>query len=121
MGEGKAVLAVDTERQGDKCCPVEITHLKEFEFLRIVWDDGHLSDYPLAYLRSYCACSVCGGRGDHSRFERKDFLMSMISAVSDAALRIAWANGHHSSDYSFTFLRSLCSCHVCQAKKMFGG
>jgi len=117
----KAVLAVDTERQEDKCCPVEITHLKEFEFLRIIWDDGHQSDYPLAILRSYCPCSDCGGHGDYSRFERKDFLMPMISAVGDTALRVAWKNGHQTSDYSFTFLRSLCSCHVCQATKMLGG
>ena len=121
MGEGKAVLAVDTERQEVKGCPVEITHLKEFDFLRIVWDDGHQSDYPLAILRSYCPCSVCGGHGDYSRFERKDFLTPMISAVGDTALRIAWENGHHTSDYSFTFLRSLCSCHVCRARKMLGG
>jgi DUF971 family protein len=121
MGEGKAVLAVDTERQEEMCCPVEIAHLKEFEFLRIVWDDGHQSDYPLAILRSYCPCSVCGGHGDYSRFERKDFLTPMINAVGDTSLRIAWENGHHTSDYSFTFLRSLCSCHVCQATKMLGG
>jgi DUF971 family protein len=85
----KAVLAVDTERQDDKCCPVEITHLKEFEFLRILWDDGHQSDYPLVSLRSWCSCPVCGGHGDYSRFERKDFLTPMISAVGDTALRIA--------------------------------
>jgi DUF971 family protein len=121
MGEGNAVLAVDTERQEEKCCPVEITHLKEFEFLRIVWDDGHLSDYPLAHLRSYCPCSVCGGHDDYSRFERKDSLMPVISTIGDAILRIAWANGHHTSDYSFTFLRSLCSCHVYRAREMLGG
>ena len=112
---------MDTERQETKCCPVEITRLEEFEFLRIIWDDGHLSDYPLVLLSSYCACSVCGGRGNHSRFERKDFLMPMIGAVGDTALRISWSDGHHTSDYSFTFLRSLCSCHLCQAKKMLGG
>jgi DUF971 family protein len=71
MGEGKAVLAVDTERQEVKGCPVEIAHLKEFEFLRIIWDDGHQSDYPLAILRSYCPCSVCGGRGDDQRCQRR--------------------------------------------------
>jgi len=121
MGEGNAVLAVDTERQEENFYPVEITHLKEFEFLRIVWDDGHLSDYPLAILRSYCPCPVCGGHGDYSRFERKDSFMPVISTIGDAILRIAWTNGHHTSDYSFTFLRSLCSCHVCQARKMLGG
>jgi len=73
MGEGKAVLAVDIERQEEKYCPVEIAHLKEFEFLRIIWDDGHRSDYPLLYLRSWCPCPVCGGHGDYSRFEREDF------------------------------------------------
>ncbi len=121
MGEDNAVLAVDTERQGGECCPVEISHLKEIEFLRIIWDDSPRSDYPLLYLKSRCPCPVCQGRGDYSRFERKDSLMSMISTVGDAALRIAWVNGHHTSDYSFTFLRSLCSCHVCQARKMLGG
>jgi len=62
--------------------------------MRILWDVGHLSDYSLAFLRSYCACSVCGGRGDHRGFERKDLLIPMIRAVSDTALRIAWADGH---------------------------
>ncbi len=121
MGEDNAVLAVDRERQEEKCRPIEISHLKEFEFLRITWDDDHRSDYPLAILKSYCSCSVCGGHGDYSRFDRKDFQMPVISTIGDAILRIAWANGHHTSDYSFTFLRSLCSCHVCQARKMLGG
>ena len=58
MGEDNAVLAVDTERQEENFYPAEISHLKEFEFLRIVWDDGHRSDYPLAHLRSYCPCSA---------------------------------------------------------------
>lgn len=121
MGKDNAVLAVDTERQEEKCCPVEITHLKEFEFLRIIWNDGHLSDYSLGYLRGYCPCPVCGRHGDYSRFGREDSVMPMISTVGDTALRIAWGNGHHTSDYSFSFLRSLCSCHVCQATKMLGG
>lgn len=121
MGGDKAVLAVDRERQEEHFYPVEVTHLKEFEFLRIIWDDGHLSDYSLAHLRSYCSCPVCGGQGDYSRFDRKDFQMPVIRAGGDSALRIAWANGRHTSDYSFPFLRSLCSCHVCLARKMLGG
>lgn len=121
MGEDNAVLAVDTERQKEKLYPVEISHLEEFEFLRITWDDGHLSDYSLAILRSYCPCSVCGGRGDYNRFERRDSYVKNVSNTGNAALRIDWDNGCHTSIYSFTFLRSLCSCHVCQAKKMLGG
>lgn len=121
MGEDNAVLAVDKERQEENFYPVEISHLKEFEFLRIIWDDSHRSDYPLLYLRSWCPCSVCQGQGDYSRFEREDSLMPAISTIGNAILRIAWANGHHTSEYSFTFLRSLCSCHVCQARKMLGG
>lgn len=121
MGGDKAVLAVDRERQEEKCCPAEISHLKEFESLRIIWDDGHLSDYSLGYLRSYCSCPVCHGQGDYNGFERKDLQMPVICNLGDTAVSIAWANGHHTSIYDFAFLRSLCSCHVCQARKMLGG
>jgi len=100
---------------------MEISHLKEFEFLRIIWDDGHLSDYSLAHLRRYCPCPVCHGQGDDNGFERKDLQMPVISNVDGTAVSIAWANGDHTSIYDFAFLRSLCSCHACQARKMLGG
>jgi len=118
MGEDNAVLAVDTERQEENFYPVEVTQLKEFEFLRIVWDDGHLGDYPLAHLRSYCTCSTCGGRGDYSRFERKDSYVQNIYDTGNGALRVDWDNGNHTSIYSFTFLRSLCRCWMCEAERM---
>lgn len=121
MGEDNAVLAVDTKRQEENFYPAEIRHLKEFEYLRIIWDDGHLSDYSLAYLRSCCPCPICKGRGDYSRIEREDLKLLIISAAEDSALNIGWVNGRHTSVYSFTFLRSLCSCRVCRAERMLGG
>ena len=112
---------MDTEKDAGKCYPVEISHLEQFEFLRIVWDDGHLSDYSLNYLRSSCPCPVCKGRGDYNRIEREDLKLSITSAAEDSALNIGWANGRHTSVYSFTFLRSVCSCRVCRAESMLGG
>ncbi|MFQ5887919.1 MAG: gamma-butyrobetaine hydroxylase-like domain-containing protein [Candidatus Hydrothermarchaeales archaeon] len=112
---------MNSEKQAEECCPVEISLLVESEFLHIVWDDGHLSDYSLARLRSHCPCSICQETGDYSRFERRDFQMPVISLVADTSVSIAWAHGRHTSVYSFTFLRSLCSCRICQAERMLGG
>lgn len=101
--------------------PVEISLLEKSESLLIIWDDGHESYYSLARLRSHCPCSVCQGWGDYNRFERRDFQISIISTVGDATVSIVWANGCHTSIYSFTLLRSLCSCWMCQAERMLGG
>jgi DUF971 family protein len=39
--------------------PVEVA--QEEGALRIEWEDGHVSCYPLPYLRDICQCALCAG------------------------------------------------------------
>lgn len=109
----------------DPLRPQNITVHRQSETLEIVWADGHRSVYPLAGLRHVCPCAEC--RGGHEAMsqpvpraalhERPDKTWELRSAflVGHYALGIAWADGHDSGIYTWTFLRSLCPCAECDA------
>jgi len=88
--------------------------------VRIEWADGHRSVYANHDLR--CACS-CAGCVDERTGERTlqpgrvpaDVKALGIRLVGNYALEFEWSDGHRTGIYSFTLLRRLCSCAVCQA------
>jgi hypothetical protein len=95
---------VDIDRQRENFHPVHITHLKELELLRIIWNDGHQSDYPLSpILRRFCGYVICSaGSESPRRIEEKDFSVHRIDPISDSELTIAWAHGDHTGDYEIS-------------------
>ena len=105
--------------------PQNLTINRQEETLEIVWADGHRSVYPLAGLRNVCPCAEC--RGGHEAMgqpversalhERPDQTWQLSNAflVGHYALGIAWADGHDSGIYTWTFLRALCPCDHCDA------
>ncbi|OFV88732.1 MAG: hypothetical protein A3J75_02420, partial [Acidobacteria bacterium RBG_16_68_9] len=79
--------------------------------LRITWNDGHVSEYPLAYLRGWCPCAVCQGHGGRRRYVDAPMAdLTSIAVVGTYALNLNWSDGHDTGIYSYRYLRELCPC-----------
>lgn len=100
--------------------------------VKIDWEDGHRSEYSLAYLRDECPCATCTGahgttpqKTDYSRpqiaggspFQMYKPTPKMLSVepVGSYAFRVAWNDGHNSGIYSYDKLREICPCDACKA------
>jgi len=91
--------------------PTEVRRLAEEGRLRITWDDGHVSDYPLAYLRGWCPCAMCQGHGGERRYvHAPNAELKNIAVVGKYALNLSWGDGHDTGIYSYRYLRDLCPC-----------
>ncbi len=94
--------------------PVEVRRLAEEGLLRITWDDDHVSDYPLAYLRGWCPCATCQGHGNERRYvHAANVAVAAIGVVGKYALNVTWGDGHDTGIYSYRYLRELCPCPTC--------
>lgn len=90
--------------------PTEV-NLKESEgLLQVTWDDGHVSAYPLGYLRGWCPCAVCQGhfQSEMKFVEGQDERLSDVVGVGNYAMKLVWADGHDTGIYSFDYLRRMC-------------
>jgi DUF971 family protein len=90
--------------------------LKRDESLTIVWSDGLVSTYPIAYLRRMSPSA--DAREMRREMERNPLTVikgggsGAISAtnaelVGNYALRITFSDGHASGLFTWTYLRSL--------------
>ncbi len=93
--------------------------------LTIEWSDGHKGAYPYRYLRDKCPCATCTESGP-PRAAAPNLLPILgvkplkplrAELVGRYALQIHWNDGHSTGIYSFDFLRSLCPCAECAAKR----
>jgi DUF971 family protein len=95
--------------------PKEVRRFPEERLLRITWNDGHVSDYPWAYVRGWCPCAACQGHGNEKRYvHAAPSDVTSIAVVGNYALSIVWSDGHDSGIYSYRYLRELCSCPACR-------
>ena len=88
--------------------------------LEIVWNDEHLSRYPVRYLRLRCRCAACIDEWSGNPLLEIDTVPDdiqpvAISPVGRYAIHIAWSDGHSSGIYSFEHLRAICPCEECTA------
>jgi DUF971 family protein len=98
--------------------PTEINHIKGSSLVRIIWDDGHVGEYPEAYLRGQCPCALCQGHGPGHRFlEVPDAKLVGIDGVGNYAIEFRWQDGHSTGIYSYDYLRALCPCAACQSQQ----
>ncbi len=107
--------------------PHAITLNREEHYLRIVWQDGHESTYPLDALREACPCAVC--RGGHEfmgpQFDpdlielkpARSYDVRDIQAIGTYAIQISWSDGHSSGIYSWDYLRRICPCSLCRSER----
>lgn len=92
--------------------------MREKGVVRVTWDDGHVGDYPQAYLRGYCPCALCQGHGAAVRFiPAPEAKLAEIGAVGNYAIQFRWEDGHSTGIYTFDYLRSLCPCPQCEDSK----
>jgi ATP-binding protein involved in chromosome partitioning len=89
--------------------------------LEIVWGDGHVSTYPVAYLRLACRCAACidertGARILDPASVPKDVKPLRIDPVGRYAIHFTWSDGHSSGIYSFEHLRAICPCEACRGQ-----
>jgi DUF971 family protein len=97
--------------------PVEVRRQREENQLRITWDDGHTSDYPLAYLRGWCPCAGCQGHSGERRYvHAADTELANVSVVGRYALNLEWGDGHQTGIYTYRYLRELCPCEECSGE-----
>ena len=101
----------------------------------IEWKDGHRSSYPFPYLRNACPCALCEdernkeGRkpGDPAKPVAGALPMfkamarpTEVEAVGKYAIRFTWNDGHQHGIYSWLFLREVCPCAECKARREAG-
>lgn len=93
--------------------------------IRIDWQDGLHSEYPLAYLRDRCPCASCTGahgapprKTDYSapaqpvtdspfQMYKPALRINRVSPVGNYALQIHWNDGHDTGIYTWDYLRSI--------------
>jgi DUF971 family protein len=98
--------------------PTEIRHETAARRVVVAWDDGHVSTYPLDYLRSWCPCAGCQGHAPVARYlELQGQDVVSIDAVGNYAIAFTWRDGHNTGIYSFRLLRGLCPCEDCGGEK----
>jgi DUF971 family protein len=96
--------------------PVEVHAPRGTRTMRIVFEDGHVGQYPHEILRGYCPCAQCQGHNGPIEFVPGGELeLSEIGEVGNYALRLTWSDGHATGIYSYRFLRLLCACSECNS------
>jgi DUF971 family protein len=91
--------------------------------VRIVWADGHVSEYLNGYLRAHCPCAACRGtrRGLPVVPDGEATLYPVqIGLVGRYAVSVEWSDGHATGIYSYQTLRELCACAACAAAARAG-
>ncbi|MEO8606125.1 MAG: DUF971 domain-containing protein [bacterium] len=87
--------------------------------VRIVWADGHASEYLNNYLREHCPCAACRGTARNSLPIVADGEATLypvqIGLVGRYAVSVEWSDGHDTGIYSYQTLRQLCPCEACLA------
>jgi DUF971 family protein len=95
------------------------------ETLTIQWSDGHASAYPYRLLREKCPCATCTESGLSKPAALIPLPMLGVKPIKPLraelvgryAVQIYWNDGHSTGIYAFDFLRDLCPCAECTAKK----
>lgn len=109
--------------------PTAVTADRQKRELTITWDDGHTSVYTFSLIRHACPCAEC--RGGHEKMgatpdlaifslpdeDNPSTRLRNLEAVGTYALTFEWEDGHHFGIYTWTYLRALCPCAECQARR----
>ena len=105
---------------------------KDAETLTLLWIDGHQGPVSLRSLRDACPCAGCQGESvllktytppDRDTSGVGRYVLLSAVPVGSYALKMSWQDGHDLGIYTWAYLRSLCECAECMAKRplMKGG
>lgn len=91
--------------------------------LTITWQDQHVSDYALRWLRANCPCATCREARRVAALETDMLKLASgpppstqiagAELVGNYAIRLQWTDGHDTGIYAFTLLREACPCPHC--------
>ncbi len=105
----------------DPYLPVEIVRESASRELVVMWEDGHVSRYPYAYLRERCPCAECAVLREQPRDRLRVIAGPVVSAPAMTDIQLVgrygieptWNDGHRMGIYDFEMLRRLCPCADC--------
>ena len=83
--------------------------------MKIVWGDGHQSQYALGYLRKNCPCATCRTESKKQtnplhvlpKAPPTAITVTHAELVGNYALQLAFSDGHSTGIYDFRYLRSI--------------
>lgn len=89
--------------------PVDIALSRRKGLLTIEWEDGMVSELPLAYLRGWCPCAACQGHGTVVQFHPApaDIGLELMAEAGSYALHLRFTDGHDSGIYTWGWLRRI--------------
>ena len=98
--------------------PLEIKKTGANE-ITVRWDDGHVSLYPIKYLRSECLCANCvsevtGLRILDPRTVADDLTVLSAEHVGRYGVKFMFSDRHDDGIYTWERLRDLCLCEHCK-------
>ncbi len=100
--------------------------------MEIDWKDGHHSSYDFQYLRDACPCAMCdderGKTGRQAGEPEKPAAGALpmfktkakpvhVERMGKYAIRFTWNDKHEHGIYSWDYLRYVCPCPECRAKR----
>ncbi|MHB8618308.1 MAG: gamma-butyrobetaine hydroxylase-like domain-containing protein [Chloroflexota bacterium] len=104
--------------------PVSIEGNPESKSMKVTWNDGHVSQLTYEWLRWHCPCATCAGEGASPGIlsftkalapEQTD--LRDLQLVGSYAMSPLWGDGHQTGIYAFRYLRSICPCPECEARR----
>jgi DUF971 family protein len=101
--------------------PLEITKTGAHQ-ITVIWDDDHVSVYPIKYLRAQCMCANCvneitGVRVLDPNTVSEDLTVLNAEHVGRYGVKFTFSDRHDAGIYTWENLRALCPCAECAAKK----
>ncbi|MFO7894636.1 MAG: DUF971 domain-containing protein [Longimicrobiales bacterium] len=102
--------------------PMRVEPTEDGQRLRIVWKDGHTSEYVPRQIRLACPCAGCvdeftGKPLLDPASVPEDIMPVAINYVGGYALAFKWPDGHDTGIYPYDLLRRLCPCDECAARR----
>jgi DUF971 family protein len=109
-----------TPRDPAASSPARVEPTEDGARLRIVWQDGHVSELEPRMVRVNCRCAACIDEyTGQPRLDPAgvplDVYPLAISYVGRYALQFDFSDGHSTGIYPFELLRDFCRCAACLA------
>ena len=102
--------------------PMRVEPTEDGQRLRIIWKDGHTSEYVPRQIRLACPCAGCvdefTGKPLLDPATVPEGIMPVaINYVGGYALAFKWPDGHDTGIYPYDLLRRICPCEECAARR----
>ncbi|MFN8007866.1 MAG: DUF971 domain-containing protein [Terriglobia bacterium] len=104
--------------------PIKIK-LRTPDGLWISWNDGHEATYSYAFLRQHCPCAACRESPPVVKsspdlfpiYGKGPIELTGASPVGHYAIQFTWNDGHATGIYTYSYLREICPCTICQTAR----